>query len=66
MRHGAGGVGQTPDYWNNSYFDDTYFHNGAPRQFKGFCTDVFFGEAKRFIQEQADRGKPFLAYVEKL
>ena len=24
LRHGGGGIGQTPDYWNNSYFDDTY------------------------------------------
>lgn len=27
--HGGGGVGQTPDYWNNEYFDDTYFRNGV-------------------------------------
>ena len=26
--HGAGGIWQTPDYWNNDYFDDTYRHNG--------------------------------------
>lgn len=63
VRHAAGGVGQTPDYWNNAYFDDTYFHNGEPREFEGFCTDVFFGEAKRFIREQADAGKPFFAYI---
>ncbi|NQU25366.1 MAG: sulfatase-like hydrolase/transferase, partial [Candidatus Nealsonbacteria bacterium] len=28
--HGGGGVGQTPDYWGNDYFDDTYFRNGTP------------------------------------
>jgi len=28
--HGGGGVGQQPDYWENDYFDDTYFHNGKP------------------------------------
>ena len=27
-RHGGGGVGQTPDVWDNSYFDGSYFHNG--------------------------------------
>ena len=27
MRHGGGGVGQTPDYWDNAYFDGAYFHN---------------------------------------
>lgn len=30
MRHGGGGVGQTPDYWNNAYFDGSYWHNGTP------------------------------------
>ena len=24
MRHGGGGVGQTPDYWDNAYFDGSY------------------------------------------
>ncbi|MFV1994857.1 MAG: sulfatase-like hydrolase/transferase, partial [Verrucomicrobiales bacterium] len=28
MRHGGGGVGQTPDYWDNAYFDGSYWHNG--------------------------------------
>ena len=47
--HGAGGVGQTPDYWGNDYFDDTYFHNGKPQKYKGYCTDVWFSEALKFI-----------------
>lgn len=61
LRHGGGGVGQTPDYWDNSYFDDTYFHNSKPVPAKGFCTDVFFSYAKKFIQ--ANRDKPFFAYI---
>lgn len=63
VRHGGGGVGQTPDYWNNAYFDDTYFHNGKPEQYKGYCTDVFFAEAKRFITQQQAAGKPFFTYI---
>lgn len=63
VRHGGGGVGQTPDYWDNSYFDDTYFHNGEPQSYKGYCTDVYFREAKRFIEESVEAGKPFLAYI---
>ena len=63
LRHGGGGVGQTPDYWDNAYFDDTYFLNGTPTKFKGFCTDIFFENAKKFITEQADADKPFLAYI---
>jgi arylsulfatase A-like enzyme len=62
-RHGGGGVGQTPDLWDNSYFDGSYFHNGRVVAAKGFCTDVFFAEAQRFIREQAAAKKPFFAYI---
>ncbi|MBP88914.1 MAG: N-acetylgalactosamine-4-sulfatase [Planctomycetaceae bacterium] len=63
MRHGGGGVGQTPDFWDNAYFDGSYFHNSKAEPVKGFCTDVFFGYAKRFIKAQKAAGKPFLAYI---
>ena len=45
VKHGGGGIGQTPDYWGNDYFDDVYSHNGKNQQYKGYCTDVFFHEA---------------------
>ena len=63
LRNGGGGVGQTPDYWDNAYFDGSYFHNKVPEPVKGYCTDVFFDYAKRFISKQIDAGKPFLAYI---
>ncbi|MCB9950947.1 MAG: arylsulfatase [Planctomycetaceae bacterium] len=63
MRLGGGGVGQTPDFWDNAYFDGSYWHNGTPTPVKGFCTDVFFDYAKRFIKSQVDADKPFLAYI---
>ncbi|GHC47491.1 arylsulfatase [Roseibacillus persicicus] len=63
VRHGGGGVGQTPDFWDNSYFDDTYFHNSKPEKYEGYCTDVYFQEAKRFIGESAKAKKPFFAYI---
>jgi len=59
--HGGGGVGQTPDYWGNRYFDDTYFRNGKPERFQGFCTDIWFAEARRFIE--ANRRHPFFCYL---
>lgn len=59
--HGGGGVGQTPDYWGNDYFDDTYLHNGVPKQFAGYCTDVWFDGALKFIE--AHRHRPFFAYI---
>lgn len=62
-RHGGGGVGQTPDYWNNSYFDGSYFHNGKVVQAKGFCTDVFFESANDFIRDSVSKQVPFFAYI---
>ena len=58
---GGGGVGQTPDFWGNDYFDDTYWHNGVPKPYKGYCTDVFFDGAMRFIEANKDR--PFFVYI---
>lgn len=63
LRHGGGGVGQTPDYWDNAYFDGSYWHNGKPEAANGYCTDVFFDYAKKFIKNQKAANKPFLAYI---
>jgi arylsulfatase A-like enzyme len=59
--HGGGGVGQAPDYWDNDYFDDTYFRNGKPEKSEGYCTDVWFNQATKFIT--AHKGRPFFVYV---
>ncbi|MCR9243927.1 MAG: arylsulfatase [bacterium] len=59
--HGGGGVGQGPDWWGNNYFDDTYWRNGSPERFEGYCTDVWFREAMSFIEAQQDR--PFFCYL---
>ncbi|MEM8524411.1 MAG: arylsulfatase [Bacteroidota bacterium] len=61
--HGGGGVGQTPDYWNNDYFDDTYFHNGEPKKFEGYCTDIWFKEAMKYIENQYKKEEPFFCYI---
>ena len=63
VRHGGGGIGQTPDVWDNAYFDDSYICNGQIEKRHGFCTDVFFEETKKFIREAVDSGKPFFAYL---
>ncbi len=59
--HYAGGVGQTPDYWGNDYFDDHYNDNGEWRRFQGYCTDVWFNQALQFIEESKDQ--PFFLYL---
>lgn len=61
LYHGGGGVGQTPDYWNNNYKDDTYFRNGKPEKFKGYCTDVWFAETSKYISQQ--KQAPFFTYL---
>lgn len=61
ITHGGGGVGQTPDYWDNDYFDDTYFKNGVPTKYEGYCTDVWFDQAIEYIEE--NKNEPFFAYI---
>ncbi len=57
----GGGVGQSPDHWGNDYFDDTYLRNGVPEKQEGYCTDVWFREATKFIEKHKE--KPFFCYV---
>jgi len=59
--HGGGGIWQGPDYWDNDYFDDTYFDKGEPKKYNGYCTDVWFNEALKFISDNSS--DPFFAYI---
>lgn len=59
--HGGGGVAQAPDYWDNDYFDDTYYTNDEPEKVSGYCTDVWFENALHFIEKNQDH--PFFCYV---
>ena len=59
--HRCGGIGQVSDYWGNDYFDDMYERNGKLEQFEGYCTDVWFREGMRFIDDNKD--KPFFLYL---
>ncbi len=62
--HKGGGVGQTPDYWGNTYFEDTYFRGkDTPEKQSGYCTDIWFNETERFITESLDKEKPFFCYL---
>ncbi len=53
-------VSSAPDHWENDYFDDTYRHNGGRRKVEGYCTDVFFGEAMKWMKAAPG---PFFAYI---
>jgi arylsulfatase len=66
--HGAGGIGQTyagscGDAPGNTYFDPAILHNGVFEKTEGFCTDVFFSQALRWIDARRSGEKPFFAYI---
>ncbi|MCY2994448.1 MAG: sulfatase-like hydrolase/transferase [Planctomycetota bacterium] len=56
-------IGSAPDFWDNDYFDDTYWHNGRRRPFHGYTTDVFFRETMRWMRERAQADQRFLCYL---
>ncbi|MEL7500550.1 MAG: arylsulfatase [Planctomycetota bacterium] len=69
-------INSVPDHWDNDYFDDTYIHNGQRKQFKGYCTDVFFEEAIQWMKAagtdadaesdddaSAKQDEPFFGYI---
>ena len=64
--HRCGGLTQISDYWGNDYFDDTYLVGDQWRRFEGYCTDIWFDQAMKFMSTVlADAGgnKPFFVYL---
>jgi len=64
--HGAGGIGQSykcscGDVPGNRYFDPVIRHNKTFVQTKGYCADIFFTQALRWIKQNKDRH--FFAYI---
>src|SRR5215211_5921758 len=65
--HGAGGIGQTfagscGDAPGNTYFGPAILHNGTFVKTKGYCTDVFFAQATRWMESVKPR-KPFFCCI---
>ena len=56
-------ITSVPDYWENDYFDDIYYHNGTRERYDGYCTEVFFRESMAWMREQVEADRPFLAYL---
>ncbi len=60
---GGGALGSPyGDFPGNRYFNPVIYHNGTPEETRGFCTDVFFGQARRWMQS-VRREKPFFTYL---
>jgi arylsulfatase A-like enzyme len=65
--HGSGGIGQTypgscGDAPGNTYFDPAILHNGKFEKTQGYCTDVFFSQATKWIESVKGK-QPFFAYI---
>ena len=66
--HGAGGIGQSfpgscGDAPGNTYFNPAILHNNQFEKTNGYCTDVFFAEATKWIDKTSKEKKPFLAWI---
>ncbi len=66
--HGGGGIGQTfpgscGDAPGNLYFDPAILHNGTFEKTRGYCTDLFFDQALRWIDGRRGSGSPFFALI---
>jgi arylsulfatase A-like enzyme len=65
--HGAGGIGQSypgscGDAPGNTYFSPYILHNGKFEKTEGYCTDVFFAQATKWIESVKGK-QPFYAYI---
>ncbi len=66
--HGAGGIGQTypgscGDAPGNTYFNPTLLHNGKFEKTEGYCTDVFYRQALKWMEEKRKGTQPFFTYI---
>lgn len=66
--HGGGGIGQSypgscGDAPGNTYFDPAILHNDKFVKTKGYCTDVFFNQAKKWIKSVKDSKQPFYCHI---
>jgi arylsulfatase len=65
--HGGGGIGQTfpgscGDAPGNTYFNPAILHNGKFEKTQGYCTDVFFEQALKWMATVKGQ-RPFYAYI---
>jgi arylsulfatase A-like enzyme len=63
VHHGAWGITSIADHFGNDYYDDTYRHNGKREKYTGYCTDVWFDEAMKYMRKRQAAGEPFFVYL---
>ncbi len=57
------GITSMADLWQNDCFDGYFRHKGVLKQYKGYCTDVWFDLAMSWIKECCGKGEPFFVYL---
>ncbi len=63
LYHKSWGITSAGAYWGNDYFDDTFYHKGTLKKYEGYCNDVWFGEAMKWIKARAKNKEPFFCYL---
>ncbi len=63
VHHMAWGITSLADHFGNSYWDPWLRHNGIEKQYKGYCTDIFFSEAMAWMKKQKEAEQPFFLYL---
>lgn len=66
--HGGGGIGQTypgscGDAPGNSNINPALWHNGKWEKTEGYCTDLFFAQAIKWMDGKRGAKQPFFAYI---
>jgi arylsulfatase A-like enzyme len=59
--HKGAGMGGRSNPPGNLYYDPVLFHNEVEKEYKGYCTDIFFDAALAFIEAHA--AEPFFVYL---
>ena len=63
--HRGGGIGQEsdPPGGEGKYTDPILFHNGKEVHEKGYCTDIYFNKAVKWIEKVQKEKKNFFLYL---
>jgi arylsulfatase len=61
--HPDWGIVSLADAWRNDYFDGRFRHNGVLKQYKGYCTDLWFDLAMNWMKDRAAKKEPFFVYL---
>jgi arylsulfatase A-like enzyme len=63
--HKGGGIGQPSDPLGaeGKYTDPVLMDQGVERSFDGYCTDIYFDEAMKWMGEKSAAGERFFCYI---